>query len=42
MDEMSSTRTEAFNEMIIEFGWITLFPPIFPMAALIFMISNAI
>lgn len=42
MGEMSATRTEAFNEMIMEFGWISLFPPIFPAAALIFILSNAI
>ncbi len=42
MGEMESTRNEGFNELIIEFGWICLFPPAFPAAALIAILSNAI
>lgn len=39
---MDSTRTEGFNELIIEFGWICLFPFAFPAAALVAILSNAI
>ena len=42
MGEMSSTRTENYNELIIEYGWIVLFPPAFPAAALIAIFSNLI
>ena len=42
MGEMSSTRTEGFNELIIEYGWIVLFPPAFPIAALFALLSNSI
>ena len=40
MGEMSSTRTESYNELIIEYGWIVLFPPAFPAAALVAIFSN--
>lgn len=42
MGDMSSTRTEGYNELIIEYGWIVLFPPAFPAAALIALLSNSI
>jgi len=42
MGDMDSTRTEGFNELIIEFGWICLFPFAFPAAALVAILSNAI
>ena len=40
MGEMSATRTESYNELIIEYGWIVLFPPAFPAAGLIALLSN--
>ena len=40
MGEMPESRIENFNELIIEFGWIVLFPPAFPAAALIAILSN--
>lgn len=39
---MADSRTENFNELIIEYGWIVLFPPAFPAAALIALLSNLI
>ena len=42
MGEMESTRTEGYNELIIEFGWIVLFPPAFPVCALIAILSNSL
>ena len=39
---MESTRTESYNELIIEFGWLVLFPPAFPAAAAIAILSNSI
>ena len=42
MGEMSATRTESYNELIIEYGWIVLFPPAFPIAGLISLLSNYI
>ena len=42
MGEMPRERTDGFNELIIEFGWIVLFPPAFPIAALFAIGSNMI
>ena len=42
MGEMSATRIEGYNELFIEYGWLVLFPPVFPAAALIAILSNAI
>ena len=39
---MADSRTENFNELIIEYGWIVLFPPAFPAAALVALLSNLI
>ena len=40
MGEMPESRTENYNELIVEFGWIVLFPPACPVAALIAILSN--
>ena len=40
MGAMPATRTESYNELIIEYGWIVLFPPAFPVAGLIALLSN--
>ena len=37
---MPESRTENYNELIVEFGWIVLFPPACPVAALIAILSN--
>ena len=42
MGEMTSTRVESFNELIIEYGWIVMFAPAFPIAGLIALISNSL
>ena len=42
MGEMPDSRTESYNELIIEYGWIVLFPPAFPVAALFALLSNLI
>lgn len=42
MGDMPESRTENYNELIIEFGWIVLFPPACPVAALIAILSNMI
>ena len=42
MGEMPESRTENYNELIIEYGWIVLFPPACPVAALIAIASNLI
>ena len=39
---MPRERTDGYNELIIEFGWIVLFPPAFPIAALFAIMSNLI
>ena len=40
MGEMEATKTENYNELFIEYGWMVLFPPAFPAAALIAILSN--
>lgn len=42
MGENPESRTENYNEIIVEFGWIVLFPPACPVAALIAILSNMI
>ena len=42
MGENPESRTENYNELIVEFGWIVLFPPACPVAALIAILSNMI
>ena len=42
MAENPESRTENYNEIIVEFGWIVLFPPACPVAALIAIVSNMI
>lgn len=39
---MEDSRTANYNELIIEYGWIVLFPPAFPVAALFALLSNLI
>ena len=40
MRDMPNTRMEGYNEMVLEFGWINLFAPVFPAAALLAIFSN--
>ena len=40
MGDMEATKTENYNELFIEYGWMVLFPPAFPAAALIAILSN--
>ena len=40
MRDMPTTFMEGYNEMVLEFGWINLFAPIFPAAALLAIFSN--
>ena len=40
MGDMEATKTEDYNELFIEYGWMVLFPPAFPAAALIAILSN--
>ena len=42
MGEMPDNRVEGYNELIIEYGWIVLFAPACPAAALIAIFSNMI
>ena len=37
---MSSSKTESYNEIFIEYGWMVLFPPAFPAAGLVAILSN--
>ena len=39
---MPESHSENYNELIMEFGWIVLFPPACPAAALIAILSNMI
>jgi hypothetical protein len=40
MRDMPTTFMEGYNEMVLEFGWINLFSPVFPAAAVVAIISN--
>ena len=40
MRDMPNTRMEGYNEMVLEFGWINLFAPVFPASALLAIFSN--
>lgn len=40
MGEMEATKTENYNELFIEYGWMVLFPPAFPAAGLVAIVSN--
>ena len=37
---MPTTFMEGYNEMVLEFGWINLFSPVFPASAVVAIISN--
>ena len=40
MGDMSSVRTENYTELFIEYGWMVLFPPAFPAAGLVAILTN--
>ena len=40
MGEMNSSKIENYNELFIEYGWMVLFPPAFPAAGLVAILSN--
>jgi len=40
MGEMESIKTENYNELFIEYGWMVLFPPAFPAAGLVAILTN--
>ena len=40
MRDMPTSRIEGYTEMFLEFGWINLFAPVFPAAALLAIFSN--
>ena len=40
MRDMPTNRIEGYTEMFLEFGWINLFGPVFPAAALLAIFSN--
>ncbi len=40
MRDMPENRIEGYNEMFLEFGWINLFAPVFPAAAMLAIFSN--
>ena len=40
MGDMDATKTENYNEIFIEYGWMVLFPPAFPAAGLVAILSN--
>jgi hypothetical protein len=42
MGKMTSSRVDSYNELIIEYGWIVLFAPAFPIAGLFSLFSNLI
>ena len=42
MGEMESSKTENYNELFIEYGWMVLFPPAFPAAGLVGILANAL
>lgn len=42
MGEMETERVTGYNELLIEYGWIVLFAPAFPIAGLLALLSNAI
>lgn len=42
MRDMPTSRVSNYNDILLEFGWINLFAPVFPAAALIAVFTNLI
>jgi len=42
MGEMPKNRIKQYNNIIIEFGWIVLFAPAFPLASFVAILSNTV
>jgi len=42
MRDMPTSKVYSYSEMLIEFGWVNLFAPVFPATALVSVLTNLV